>query len=145
MEALISVFPRTEAFVAFTDALAAAGLPVEDLDGGARFYACQVHGAAVAFGGLEGNGPDQLLRSVVVPAAVRGEGHGRRVIEALAGQARADGAERLWLLTMSSDGFFANLGWTVADRNGAPKTVRASRQFSSLCPTSAVLMCKHLV
>lgn len=133
-----------DAFPVFVDALEAAALPTDDLKGGARFYVAQVGGAAVAFGGLEGTGPDQLIRSVVVPAALRAGGHGRQVAEALIEQARTDGAERLWLLTTSADRFFARLGWKVADRADVPETVRGTRQFSGLCPASAVLMCRHL-
>lgn len=107
----ISVTPLSaggDAFPAFVEALKAAALPTDDLDGGARFYVAQAGGAAVAFGGLEGTGPDQLIRSVVVTAASRAGGHGRQVAQALIEQARTDGAERLWLLTTSADGFFAN-------------------------------------
>ena len=142
--AIIPLSAEDDAFPAFVDALEAAALPTDDLDGGARFYVAQVGGAAVAFGGLEGTGPDQLIRSVVVPAALRAGGRGRQVAQALIGQARTDGADRLWLLTTSAEGFFAKLGWEVADRADAPETVRGTRQFSGLCPASAVLMCRHL-
>ena len=97
-----------------------------------------------AFGGLEGSGPDQLIRSVVVTSSVRQRGFGRRIVEALAGQARTDGAKRLWLLTTSADGFFADLGWTIVERGKAPEPVRATPQFAGLCPASAVLMCRQL-
>lgn len=143
----ISVTPLSagdDAFTAFVDALKAAALPTGDLDGGARFYVAQVGEAVVAFGGLEGTGPDQLIRSVVVPPGLRAGGHGRQVAQALIGQARTDGAERLWLLTTSADGFFAKLGWKVATLADAAETVRGTRQFSGLCPSSAVLMCRRL-
>lgn len=136
--------PSDEAFPAFVDGLRAAALPTDDLDGGAGFYVGQVDRAVAAFGGLEGVGPDQLIWSVVVPAAVRGGGYGRQIAHALANQTGTDGVERLWLLTTSADGFFASLGWMVTDRASAPEAVRASRQFSGLCPASAVLMCRRL-
>lgn len=132
------------AFPAFVEELKAAALPTDDLDSGARFYVAQVAGVAVAFGGLEGDGADQLIRSVVVPAAMRGGAHGRHVAQALITQARTDGAERLWLLTTTANEFFASLGWAVANRADAPEAVQGTRQFSGLCPASAVLMCRHL-
>lgn len=144
MLALRPLHSSDDAFLAFVDALKDAVLPTDDLDGGARFFASEVDGVAVAFGGLERDGPDQLVRSVVVPAGGRGGGHGRQVVQALTGQARTDGAERLWLLTTSADGFFGSLGWTVADRAGAPEAVRATRQFGGLSTASAVLMCRRL-
>jgi N-acetylglutamate synthase-like GNAT family acetyltransferase len=128
----------------FIDALRGACLPSDDLEAGARFYVLQTEAGADAFGGLEGSGPDQLIRSVVVPPSARAQGLGRQVTEALAAQARLNGAERLWLLTTSADPFFAKLGWSVADRGDAPEAVRATRQFAGLCPASATLMCRSL-
>lgn len=78
---IIPLSAGDEAFPAFVDALKAAALPTDDLNRGARFYVGKVGGTAVAFGGLEGTGPDQLIRSVVVPAALRAGGHGRQVAE----------------------------------------------------------------
>lgn len=132
------------AYERFVSALRDAGMPTDDLDGGGRFFALPSDGDANAFGGLEGSGPDQPLRSVVVPRGDRGHGSGRRIVEALVRQARREGAERLWLLTSSADRFFADLGWTIADRASAPEAVRATSQFAGLCPASAVLMCQRL-
>jgi len=55
-------------------------------------------------------------------------------------RARSSGAERLWLLTTGAGDFFARLGWVVADRDTAPIAIRASDQFTTLCPASAMLM-----
>ena len=85
-----------------------------------------------------------MLRSIVVPQGARGQGHGRLMVRLLEEQARRGGAERLWLLTTSAVPYFAGLGWTVADRAKAPTSIRESRQFRGLCPSSAVLMCKTL-
>lgn len=144
MSALRSLERGGSGFDAFESLLAEAGLPTDDLDGAARLFAMDANRAIVGYGGLEGNGPDLMVRSVVVPASQRGRGHGGMIAEALAGQARADGAERLWLLTTSADGFFADRVWTVMDRASAPDAVRSSRQYSGLCPASAVLMCRRL-
>jgi|SRR5579883_1990187 len=134
---------RTEPrFERFAVVLQEAGLPTDDLDGASRFFV--LSSDAEAFGGLEGSGPDQLIRSVVVSRSSRGRGLGGQIVEALVSQARTDGVERLWLLTTSADRFFADLGWTVAERAAAPEAVRATRQFAGLCPASAVLMCRRL-
>lgn len=125
-------------------ALRQSQLPTDDLQGQARIYAFDEPTGPAAFGGLGGVGPDQFIRSVVVPDGNRGQGHGRHIVEALSDQARADGAERVWLLTTTAEPFFASLGWTAVDRGQAPDAVRSSRQFSELCPSSAVLMCRRL-
>jgi N-acetylglutamate synthase-like GNAT family acetyltransferase len=142
--ALRPVVPGTPAFTALRAALAEAGLPVDDLAEGARLYAVEADGACLGHGGLEGSGPDQLLRSVLVPEGRRGRGDGAAVVAALAARARADGAMRLWLLTTTAAPVFVRLGWTVRDRAEAPPAIAASRQFAALCPASASLMCRDL-
>lgn len=137
--------PEDRDYPAFVKALAAARLPTDDLGEDGRFFALHVgREEALAYGGLAGSGPDRMIRSVVVPEGARGRGQGRLMVRLLEEQALHDGAERLWLLTTSAAPFFAGLGWTVADRSEAPTSIRDSRQFRGLCPSSAVLMCKTL-
>ena len=123
----------------FAAALADAGLPASAP--GARCFALA---DGSGYGAIEGDGPDRLLRSVIVSPNLRGEGVGARLVIALAEQARSSGAERLWLLTTGAADFFARLGWVVADRDDAPAAIRASDQFASLCPASATLMMRVL-
>jgi len=123
----------------FAAALAAAGLPP---------CSASAHCFALAdrdgFGAIEGDGPDRLLRSVVVPQARRGQGVGAALVAALAEKARTFGTTRLWLLTTDAADFFAGLGWTVVERANAPQAIRASDQFTTLCPASATLMMREL-
>lgn len=133
-------------FAAFAAHLSTAGLPADDLLlEPARYYALNPRGdEARAFGGLLPLGEDALLRSVIVPATQRKGGFGKAVVEELADLAAKDGAERVWLLTTDADAFFARFGWVSAERRLAPARIAATRQFSSVCPASAVLMCRKL-
>lgn len=124
----------------FRAALAAAGLPIEDLsEGGGSYFSL-----SGAFGGFAGTGADRLLRSVVVPKAERGTGIGSAMVSLIVEAARNDGAVRLWLLTTDAAGFFGRLGWRVVDRAAAPEAIRSTTQFASLCPTSATVMVRDL-
>lgn len=122
---------------ALRDALAAEGLPVDDLcEPGRRFF-----DFAVGFGGLESCGAGTaLLRSVVVFPQHRGCGYGRRIAEALLSIASAQGAREVWILTTSAAGLFAKLGFVDIPRNAVPAAIAATRQFSTLCPASAKAM-----
>ncbi len=61
------------------DALTLAGLPVDDLTSpGRQFFSFSHQGVDVAFGGLEGEGRDRLLRSLVVLEGQRGRALARR-------------------------------------------------------------------
>ena len=122
-------------------ALNAERLPTEDLNQpGRRFHRFVDEQGLVGFGGLEGHGSDQLIRSVVTTPTRRGQGLGRALLKALEAEARQSGAERLHLLTTTAAPFFARNGYQAADRETAPDAIAASREFASLCPASAAYM-----
>ncbi|WP_374378920.1 arsenic resistance N-acetyltransferase ArsN2 [Dongia sp.] len=127
-------------------ALTAEGLPVDDLaQPGRRFFeAVDAHGTRIGFGGLEGAGQDQLLRSLVIDKAARGKGLGRALVAAMNDAARDSGAERLWLLTIDAADYFRGLGFADAERAMAPAVVTESLQFTTLCPGSAKLLMKRV-
>lgn len=129
---------------ALRTALDAAGLPVADLDeAGRRFFRIDAASGG-GYAGLEGTGRDRLLRSVLVDASVRYSGVGRQLVDAIEARARADGAERLHLLTTTAAAFFARCGYRLAERERAPPAIAASHEFARLCPASAAYFVKSL-
>ncbi len=125
-------------------ALAVAGLPIADLAEPGRTFFRFDDDALAGFGGIEGDGPDRLLRSVVVLPAHRGAGVGRAIVAELERLAAHAGTLRLHLLTTTAAEFFAIAGYDVAERAGMPATIAASREFASLCPSSATYLVKIL-
>ena len=98
-------------------ALAAEGLPVDDIeDDGRAFFAFHHAGRCIGFGGIEGDGPDRILRSVVILGAARGQGTGRESVALLESEARRQGVARLHLLTTTAADFFRKLGYRDHDR-----------------------------
>ena len=127
------------------DALAASGLPVADLDDSDRAFFRFADDAGLAgYGGLEGQGADRLLRSLLVVADRRGEGLGRIMLGLLEARARELGVARLHLLTNTAAPFFAASGYAAADRVTAPASIASSREFTALCPASAAYLVKVL-
>jgi N-acetylglutamate synthase-like GNAT family acetyltransferase len=98
----------------------------------------------VGAGAVQPLGGDGLLRSVIVTGALRGQGLGARIVEALEANAIAQGLAALYLLTADAPGFFESLGYRRIARADAPAAVRASAQFASICPASAVCMARAL-
>lgn len=143
---LRAIAPGSVGFEAFLVQLSQAGLPTEDLhDQGGKYYALgEADGETLAFGGLVPLGDEALLRSVVVPSEARGTGRGALMVDALAEMAGAYGVRRLWLLTTDADAYFQRLGFEPMPRDHASPEVAATRQFSDLCPSSAVVMCRTL-
>lgn len=127
--------------------LEASGLPVEDLDATSMqhfFIARSSDQKFLGAVGMEQFGSDGLLRSLVVADHARGLGLGRELVARLEQYAVGAGITSLWLLTIDADKFFRCLGFGSTDRDTAPDPVRATREFSELCPTNAFLMQKIL-
>ena len=111
---------------------------------GRRFFRAADAGGLVGYGGLEGSGPDLLLRSVSVLPDARGRGYGAAMVRALEERVAALGAARLHLLTTTAADFFARLGYRPAARDAAPPTIAGTAQFAQLCPASAAYLVKTL-
>ena len=135
--------PGTAEWAAFVTALSTAGLPVDDLAATTQRFFVLEDGAA--YGGFAYRGSVALLRSLVVAPERRRSGIGGAALDDLLGEIRRAGAAEVWLLTMGAADFFARHGFRAVDRRSAPALVKDSAQFSTLCPASAVLMCKTLV
>lgn len=85
-----------------------------------------------------------LLRSVAVDPAVQGRGVGRRLTQAAMDLARERSVQTLYLLTTTAEAFFPKFGFSRITRDAVPPGVRQSVEFGSACPSTAVVMCKHL-
>ncbi len=123
-----------------------AGLPALTAAPGIQL---NVWGARVAAGlvgsaALEVHGGHGLLRSLVVIPAVRGRGIGAQLVARAEKQARRSGLQGLYLLTDTAPDFFRRLGYQAVQRASTPAEIRASEEFSRLCPVSAECFRKEL-
>lgn len=121
-----------------------AGLPSDDLEGPDRlFFRLSDGDGPIGYIGLEGDGRDRLLRSLVVMRRHRGHGHGQELVRRV--EQVCDGAiERLHLLTTGAASFFSGLGFIEAERGTATLAIACTNQFTSLCPASATYLVKEL-
>ncbi|PKU26567.1 arsenic resistance N-acetyltransferase ArsN2 [Telmatospirillum siberiense] len=126
--------------------LRAAGLPTDDLtEPGRRFFKFAEQGHLIGFIGWEmADEETALLRSLVVAPAGRGKGSGSAIVNWALTRLAELGATDVYTLTTTADAFLIGLGFTPLDRAAAPPTIRQSRQFTMLCPSSAVLLHRKL-
>jgi amino-acid N-acetyltransferase len=126
--------------------LSSAQLPTEDLHESHCEYFFYSGSAERPTGlvGLELFGEVALLRSLVVAAGHRGSGEGAALLAHAESQARAQGVRELYLLTNTAEAFFARRGYTRSARDSAPDAIRTTREFASICPSSAALMMRNL-
>jgi N-acetylglutamate synthase-like GNAT family acetyltransferase len=128
-------------------ALAKAKLPTEDVEEPGRlFWRFETRDEVpVGFGGLEVHGEDALLRSLVTLPPVRGRGVATAMVAQLEFEARLHGCRSLWAITTTAADFFAKRGYARCDRAVVPAAIRATAEFSTLCPASADVLMKALV
>jgi amino-acid N-acetyltransferase len=139
----IAIRPALDAVVRL---LEAAGLPNEDLTEThlEHFFCAGPRGAPAAVVGVEIFGSQALLRSLAVDSGHRNQGLGSLLVAHVERHARIQGVRRMFLLTTTAQTFFAARGYADVARNTAPAAIRASREFSEICPASSVFMAKKL-
>jgi amino-acid N-acetyltransferase len=125
--------------------LGACGLPAADVVPHLSNFLLAKAGADLAgVIGLEPAGRFGLLRSLAVAPAFRNRGVAGALRARVEQQAAEQGIRALYLLTTSAEGFFAASGFARVGRDAVPEGIRSTREFSSLCPESAVVMVKPL-
>ena len=113
---------------------------VEDQFGEPYVVAVRREGRIVGLAGLEVHGSEGLLRSVVIVPPLRGLGLGEALTHDRLARARALKLSAVWLLTTTAAGFFDQLGFARVERTSAPAELQASKEFTTLCPGTAVCM-----
>ncbi len=131
---------------ALAEQLRAAGLPIDDVaEPGRRFFRfgdrCD---GLIGFIGWECPDSAALLRSLVVVPTQRGRGWGRTMIGWALLRLAESGANDAYILTTTIEPLAIKLGFRTIRRTQVPASIRASRQFASLCPATAHLLHRSL-
>ncbi|MEQ8835636.1 arsenic resistance N-acetyltransferase ArsN2 [Haliea sp.] len=121
-------------------------LPVSDIDSSDSlyFYGCHGDGKVTGVVGLEVHGKVALIRSLAVCSNLRRFGVGGLLVQFAENMARKKGVESLFLLTTTASEFFERLGYEYYQRENAPESIKATAQFSGLCPATSSFMGKSL-
>jgi amino-acid N-acetyltransferase len=125
--------------------LQANELPTSDLEECQPEFVVIEDGAElVGIGGVQIFGDAALLRSVAVSKNRQKAGVGSSLLAKLELHAATRGVRELVLLTQTAERFFARHGYARVERTSVPPAVRATAEFRTLCPASAVCMSKRL-
>ena len=121
--------------------LVANELPVDDLgDPAIALFGAFANGVLVGVVGLQTYGTVGLLRSLAVAPEHRGRAIARALCEHVLEVARTRSLAPIYLLATSAADYFTRHGFVAIDRDQAPPAIRASAQFTTLCPASAHVM-----
>ena len=125
--------------------LALHQLPLEGLEKPLATLLVARHGPEIiGSAALEVYADGALLRSVAVSPDVQGHGVGRLLTEAALSLGVTIRMPAIYLLTTTAETYFTRLGFERTDRAAVPESVKASLEFESACPASAVVMRKLL-
>lgn len=126
--------------------LKAADLPDEDIGEHLHnFLLARSGNDLVGCVGLEVYDNAVLLRSLAVAESLRGGGLGTLLTNEILRLAEHLEAADVYLLTLTAEKFFEKFGFRQMPREKAPEKVRKSKEFTTLCPATAVLMHKPLI
>jgi amino-acid N-acetyltransferase len=124
--------------------LGANGLPTEDLSHGVVLLGVRDERGLEGVVGIEPHGETALLRSLAVRPDRRQSGLGSALVHEAERLAVGTGIRALFLLTTTAEAFFAHRGYVREPRDQAPLAIQRTREFASLCPSSAAFMRKSL-
>lgn len=120
-------------------------LPTEDLESSeVALFGLTVDDKVVGCIGYEQFEELGLLRSLVVDKNHQGKGIAFKLVDYLEKHVIKMGMSHLFLLTETAESYFEKLDYRVIERSKTPDGLKASAEFSHLCPDTAVLMMKEL-
>lgn len=132
-------------FQKVTELLQSENLPVEDIPKDlAHFFVIDYGSKIVAAGGLEVYENTGLLRSIIVDKDFRNRSLAAILLNRLLLYATEQEITALYLITTTAEKYFEKTGFTTTSRDKVPSSVASSREFSTLCPSTATVMKKVL-
>ncbi len=125
--------------------LKSVDLPYTDIESHIDHFLCvEDENKLIGVVGLEVYEDIALLRSLAVDEKYRKRGLGKILIDEILHYAEDRQIKQVYLLTTAAEAFFTKFGFTLVERNDAPNVIRATHEFTSLCPESAVLMSRSM-
>ena len=94
--------------------------------------------------GLECYGNTALLRSLAVQNDYQNKGYGKELCYALLSKVKKMNINSIYLLTETAERFFSKEGFRKIAREDVPYLIKQTKEFSNLCPETAVCMVKIL-
>lgn len=121
-----------------------SALPFEDIDAHISDFILALNdGVVIGSVGIETCQQLGLFRSLAVAEQYRGSGIGSELLNRMLDYAKNARLSVLYLLTTTARDYFCNAGFCVISRDDVPEAIKKTREFGSICPVSAVCMCRE--
>lgn len=143
-DAILITQPTLGDFDKILSLLVCCNLPVSDLTQKdiSRFLIATDRNDLVGTIAYESYGEYVLLRSLAVSQSYRHRGIARMLTSEMDALCKTIGFKKAFILTTTAYEFAKAQGFDVVDRADVPSEIRGSKQFSQLCPCSAICMVK---
>jgi N-acetylglutamate synthase-like GNAT family acetyltransferase len=145
MDNLIYRFASQKDIPAIVELLHSSSLPYGDIDRHIKNFLVAIRDdILIGVIGLEITGESALLRSFAVNKSEQSKGIGLVLLNKLISLALLNNIKTLYLLTTTAEDYFSNYGFIKIRRETVPEVISNTKEFSSICPSSAVCMMKKI-
>lgn len=125
--------------------LASNRLPTSDIhEKNIELYVGLSNDKIVATVGVEYYGKCALLRSLSVKEGYKHQKIGETLLQFINDTCQQRAIDSLYLLTTTAEHYFQRFGFDIIARSDTPYVIQATREFCSICPSSAIIMRKNL-
>lgn len=125
--------------------LSSNALPTSDIyEKNIELYVGLFNGEIIATVGIEYYGEYALLRSLSVKEDYKNKRIGETLLQFINDRYQQRYIQSLYLLTTTAEHYFKRFGFDVIARNDTPSVIQATREFCSICPSSAIIMRNNL-
>jgi arsenate reductase (thioredoxin) len=124
--------------------LKSCGLPTEDITEATKLFVATEGNDIIGTIAIELYDNLGLLRSLAVNNTYRSKGVGKNLVAFIEAFARNNNIKELLLLTTTASEFFSGLSYQQLKREDTPTAIKQSTEFTSTCPSSAIVMKKSL-
>jgi len=128
-------------FATIIQLLTENNLPSGDIEPGKQtFYIARNQNQILGCVGIEIYEQHGLLRSIAISENFKNTGIGKNLYHHIIKFCLKINLQNLYLLTTTADSYFDKFGWSKINRDVMPLAIQKSKEFSSLCPSTAICM-----
>lgn len=125
--------------------LAKENLPCVDINCAKQvFIIAKANKKIVGCVGLEPYKNYGLLRSLTVKNDFRNKAIGTKLVKLMSAYACTQKIKKLFILTITAKDFFESKGFCQINRTAAPRLIKNSSEFKTICPKTAIFMEKDI-
>ena len=119
-------------------------LPTADIGANVALYGVFQGSSLIGTMGLEAHNTEGLLRSVCLDSGFQNKGLGTIILKKIEEKIAQQGIQKIYLLTTTAKAFFEKNQYTVISRADVSDALKQTTEFTSTCPSSAIVMLKYL-